>query len=183
MSLNSANKEDKFMQKSKGEFCWEKLIDIRKGRSVLGDEMPVFVYRLMHYSLFDILVKSIGFEGAVRQYRQAGFLAGSEFTKNLLDVSADVSEFIALAQKKLRELKMGIVRIESLDEETGDIVLTVEEDLTCSGMPVIGGMVCSYDEGFINGILNTYTGKNYMVREIDCWANGARICRYYGKII
>jgi predicted hydrocarbon binding protein len=59
-------------------------------------------------------------------------------------------------------------------------VLTVGQDLDCSGLPVTNETVCNYDEGFIAGILEAYTGKKYEVREVDCWANGDRVCRFNG---
>jgi predicted hydrocarbon binding protein len=40
-------------------------------------------------------------------------------------------------------------------------------------------VVCTYDEGFIAGILERYTGKPFNVKEIDCWASGGRICRFH----
>lgn len=72
--------------------------------------------------------------------------------------------------------------MESFDETTGDIVLTVAEDLDCSGLPITNESVCYYDEGFIAGVLEAYTGKKYNVREIDCWANGDRVCRFHGVV-
>ena len=70
--------------------------------------------------------------------------------------------------------------MEHFHEESGEIVLTVGEDLDCSGLPVTGEEVCTYDEGFLAGILEAYTGSEYHVREIDCWANGNRTCRFRG---
>ena len=72
--------------------------------------------------------------------------------------------------------------MEFFDEASGEIILTVSEDLDCSGVPVTDEVVCNYDEGFIAGILDMYTGKKYKVREIDCWANGDRVCRFRGII-
>ena len=80
-------------------------------------------------------------------------------------------------------MKIGILRIESFDAETGEFVLTVAEDLDCSGLPPTNEVVCTYDEGFLSGILDVYSGKKYHVREIDCWANGDRVCRFNGKVI
>jgi len=57
-------------------------------------------------------------------------------------------------------------------------VMTVGEDLDCSGLPITGETICHYDEGFIAGILKAYTKQNYVVREVDCWSTGARICRF-----
>jgi hypothetical protein len=54
----------------------------------------------------------------------------------------------------------------------------VSEDLDCSGLPVTDETVCDYDEGFLMGILKEYSGKDYSVKEIDCWSSGDRVCRF-----
>lgn len=167
---------------SREGFTWKSLGNIKKGRGALGEEMPVLIYRLMQYTLLEVLAKAHGKDQANEYFRQAGYLAGLEFAKNVLDLKADFGTFVANLQKKLRELKIGILRMEVFDEATGEIVLTIGEDLDCSGLPITGETVCCYDEGFISGILEAYTGKKYNVREIDCWANGDRVCRFRGEI-
>ena len=72
--------------------------------------------------------------------------------------------------------------MEKFDAETGDAVLTVGEDLDCSGLPVTGETVCNYDEGFLAGILKVYTKKDYVVTEVDCWATGSRVCRFEANV-
>lgn len=163
-------------------FTWESLGDIKKGRGDLGEEMPVLVYRLMQYTMLDTLSREYGNETANEHFRKAGYLAGTEFAKHVLDLNVDFDTFLARLQARLKELKIGILRMEDFNEDTGEIVLTVSEDLDCSGIPITSETVCYYDEGFVAGILEVYTGKKYDVREIDCWANGDRVCRFRGVI-
>jgi len=163
-------------------FSWETLGDIKMGRGDLGADMPVLVHRLMQYTLLDVLCKSFGIEKANSFFKDAGFLAGTEFAKNVLDLSTDFDSFIADLQKALESLKVGILRIESSEADTGRFVLTLEQDLDCSGLPVTDENICVYDEGFIAGILNAYTGKNYDVREVDCWASGDSVCRFNADV-
>lgn len=164
-------------------FSWDNLGDIREGRGDLGEEMPVLVYRLMQYTMLDVLTKAHGNEQANEYFRDAGFLAGSEFARHALDLTVDFNTFIANLQRKLQELKIGILRMETFEPETGNIILTVGQDLDCSGIPVTNETVCIYDEGFIAGILEAYTGQKYEVREVDCWANGDRVCRFSGVTV
>jgi len=164
------------------EFSWANLGDIKEGREDLGVEMPVLVYRLMQFTMLDILSKEFGEEKADEFFRRAGFMAGSEFAKNLLDLTADLNTFLSQLTAALAENKIGILRMEAFDPETGNLVLTVGQDLDCSGLPVTDETVCHYDEGFISGLLNTYTGKNYDVREVDCWSNGDRVCRFNANV-
>jgi predicted hydrocarbon binding protein len=161
-----------------GTFSWDDLGNVKEGRGSLGEEMPVLVYRLMQYTMLDVLTRDLGREKANHYIREAGRLAGTEFARNALDLKVDFYAFIAGLQKTLMDLKIGILRIESVSESAEEIILTVGEDLDCSGLPVTGESICDYDEGFIAGILGVYTGRQYTVREIDCWATGDRVCRF-----
>ena len=164
-------------------FSWEKLGDIKAGREELGEEVPVLVYRLFEYSMNDILNKEFGFDKTNELFRKAGHLAGIEYAKNILPLDNELNTFISALQQSLKNLKIGILRIEKFNDDTGEFILTVAEDLDCSGLPPTDEVVCNYDEGFISGIMEAYTGKPYIVREIDCWANGHRVCRFKGSVI
>lgn len=171
-----------FTPEPHNKFKWSRLGNIKEGRSGLGEDMPVLVYRLMQYTMLDVLTQECGLDTANRYFRQAGALAGKEFAKNVLDTAVEFDSFVANLQQTLKDLKIGILRMEFFDPQTGEIVLTVGEDLDCSGLSVTNETVCTYDEGFISGILEVYTGKRYQIREIDCWASGDRVCRFKGTI-
>jgi len=170
------------IEETHNKFKWENLGDIKTGRGALGEEMPVLVYRLMQYTMLDVLSTEYGSDRANEFFRAAGYLAGIEFAKYNLNLKVDFSTFISELQEKLKELKIGILRIENFNGEDGSLVLTIGEDLDCSGLPITNETVCIYDEGFISGIIESYTGKKYDVREIDCWASGDRVCRFTGKV-
>ena len=167
-----------FKSDSRKEFNWSSLGDIKLGRGDLGEEMPVIVYRLMQYTILDALSSDVGLTKANDYLRKAGFLAGSAYAQNVLDLKLDFDGFISHLQESLKMLKIGILRMESFTPEDGKIILTVAQDLDCSGLPITNENVCVYDEGFISGILESYTGKEYEVRETDCWASGDRVCRF-----
>jgi len=175
--------ENVFMDSSDhGRFRWENLGNIKEGRGDLGEEMPVLVYRLMQFTMVDVLANAFGRDKANEILRSAGHLAGTHFAKNMLDLTVDFDTFVANLQKTLQQLKVGILRMEAFNPATGEIVLTVGQDLDCSGLPITNETVCDYDEGFIAGILGVYTGKEYRVREVDCWASGDRVCRFRGTV-
>ena len=167
-----------FKDDSRKAFNWSSLGDIKHGRGDLGEEMPVIVYRLMQFTLLDSLSSDLGLEKANDYFRSAGYLAGTEFARNVLNLDLDFDSFVSHLQESLKLLKIGILRMEAFNPEDGTIVLTVAEDLDCSGLPITNESVCVYDEGFISGILEAYTGKKYDVRETDCWATGDRVCRF-----
>ena len=168
-----------FMENTvKYNFKWKDLGDIALGRPNLGTNTHVAVYRLMQYTMRDVLEKHWGSEKTNEFFIEAGYKAGSELCKNLIDCTLDFNGFVANLTETLEKFGIGILRIEKTDQEKLSIVLTVSEDLDCSGLPYSGVAFCDYDEGFIAGIMNTYTGKNYEVKEIDCWGTGDRTCRF-----
>lgn len=160
------------------DYLWEDAEKIKESRGNLGEEMPVFVYRLFEYSMKSVLKEEYGKEKANEIFRRCGEKSGRQFAQNALDTSLSLDNFFAHLQEVLKNSKIGVLRVEKFEPETGHAVITVSEDLDCSGLPVIGEAVCNYDEGFIAGILKEYTKQEYVVVEIDCWATGARVCRF-----
>ncbi len=167
-------KEDRNYNK----FTWEDLGDIEKGRPNLGTLAPVLVYRLLQYTLRDVLITEFDVEKANDIFIKSGRLAGFHFCENLLNKELDFNSFVAELQKTLKEQKIGILRMEKFDPVRLEMTLTVAEDLDCSGLPSTDEVVCQYDEGFIGGILEAYTGQPFQVKEIDCWGTGDRVCRF-----
>jgi predicted hydrocarbon binding protein len=165
-------------ERSRSTFSWEDLGDIALGRVNLGPSVPVQVYRLLQYTLRDVLIARFGVAITNEIFVQAGKLAGSHFCTNLLDGNLAFPEFIAALQQALKERCIGILRVEKADLQEMEFTLTVAEDLDCSGLPFSDEVVCNYDEGFMAGILEAYTGEPFEAREIDCWASGDRVCRF-----
>ncbi|MDD3580403.1 MAG: 4-vinyl reductase [Desulfobacca sp.] len=165
-------------ERDESQFTWSMLGDIEAGRPNLGPMVHVAVYRLMQYTLRDILIRDCGVEKADRLFFEAGKKAGQEYCDNVLTNKSDLTSFFADIQRTMKELGIGIFRVESADYQKGSFVVTVAEDLDCSGIPVCAEEVCIYDEGFIAGLLLAYTGKDFNVKEVDCWGSGDRVCRF-----
>jgi len=165
-------------EREESTFNWNMIGDIGEGRPNLGTTMDVAVYRLMQFTLRDVIIKEFDTETADRIYYNAGELAGREFCKNLINKNNDFNGFVQETQELLSKLKIGILRIEKADLENMNFTLTVEEDLDCSGLPVSDETICTYDEGFLSGLLLEYSGKKFDVKEVDCWCSGDRVCRF-----
>jgi predicted hydrocarbon binding protein len=165
-------------EREESQFDWGMIGDIAEGRPNLGTTMDVSVYRLMQFTLRDVLITEFDTKTADRIYYKAGQLAGRQFCSQLVDKSKDFNGFIQQVQELLSQLKVGILRVEQADMEKMNFTLTVAEDLDCSGLPVSDEEICTYDEGFIAGLLKEYSGTEFDVKEIDCWCSGDRVCRF-----
>ncbi len=165
------------------QFNWSHLGDIALGRPNLGPTASVAVYRLMQYTLRDSAIKHTDVETARKIFYDAGCTSGKALYENLIAPVASFNELISKVQEVLKELNIGILRLENSDLDNLEFTLTVEEDLDCSGLPLQEEAICTFDEGFIGGIFEAFTGEKFMVKEVDCWCTGDRVCRFKAKKI
>lgn len=166
------------MNKRTYEFTWDFIGDPEAGRPHLGNTVPVEIYRLFQYTLRDILEQALGAEETDRIFFRSGLLAGREYFKKYIGECGSLDDFISKTQESLRNMSIGILRTEQANEKKLSFVLTVTEDLDCSGLSEMDRSVCTYDEGFIAGLFESFTGKPFSVREVDCWGTGDRMCRF-----
>jgi len=167
----------------KYQFDWDNTVgaDMKLARPSLGPGTRVEVYRLFQFTLRDVLEQRYGVETADDLFREAGVIAGKAFFHQFLNDARNVSSLAAKIQESFTALGIGIFRVENAAEDNSHFIFTVEEDLDCSGLPDTSDVVCVYDEGFIQGILESFSGKGFDVKEIDCWCTGARTCRFEAK--
>jgi predicted hydrocarbon binding protein len=168
----------------KYRFVWENTVgaDMQVARPALGPSTRVEVYRLFQFTLRDILEQHYGTEQADALFREAGVLAGRAFFEKFLNGAKDVSTLASKVQESFEALGIGIFRVETSNSDASHFIFTVDEDLDCSGLPDTADVICVYDEGFIQGMLESFSGKGFDVREIDCWCTGSRTCRFEAKV-
>ncbi len=171
------------MVQRKYQFSWDLLGDISQGRPNLGPNTRLEVYRLMQFCIRDVLEQRLGKEKADECFYEAGHLAGTEFYRNILGQQHDFNEFVRSLQKVLKDMGIGVLRVEKADLEAGSFVVTVSEDLDCSGLPELDYEICIYDEGFIAGLMESFTGRKFKVKEVDCWCTGDRTCRFTAEVM
>lgn len=167
----------------KYEFYWELLGNIELGRPHLGNTINLRAYRLMQFCFRDVLEERYGAEETDRIFYAAGKLGGQQFAANVLTHTDDFHTFVKQLQAALKDLGIGIMRVEKADLDAGTFTLTVSEDADCSGLPELDYEICTFDEGFIAALMESFTGRQFEVKEIDCWCTGDRTCRFSANAI
>ncbi len=128
------------------------------------------------------MVKHCGAKMATEIFFDAGFNSGRAIYENLLDNPKSIDELVSRLQKILKDLNIGLLRIEKADLDNLKFTLTVSEDLDCSGLPLMDEAICTFDEGLIAGLFQSFTGKPFNVEEVDCWCTGDRVCRFQAEV-
>lgn len=167
----------------KYNFRWELLGDIDEGRPNLGRFTRLEIYRLMQFTFRDVLEARFGSQVTDEVFYQAGEIAGKAFFEKYLASIQDFDEFVLALQNLLKEMSIGILRVEKADLEAGQFILTLSEDLDCSGLPELDYEICVYDEGFIAALMEGFSGRKFKVKEVDCWCTGDRTCRFKAEAV
>jgi uncharacterized protein len=170
-------------EQRKYAFDWSLLGDLALGRPNLGPTMRVEPYRLMEFTFRDQIEQRVGTHVTDEIFFSAGKQAGLYFFQHVIDPVVDFKDFIRKLQAVLPQMGIGVLRVEKADLEAGSFVLTVSEDLDCSGLPITGFEICRYDEGFIAALLEAFTGVAFTVLEVDCWSTGDRCCRFVAEAV
>jgi len=130
---------------------------------------PVYVYYMMQYKRLDEISQINEFKLSNGFLPEAGFLAGVKYAKKILDLNIKFDNFINNLQKELQEIKIAHLCIEAYDSITGDITITIGHKFESCEVPIKNNNVFIYDENFISGILETYTGFKYEIHKIGSW--------------
>ncbi|MDR0425343.1 MAG: 4-vinyl reductase [Clostridiales Family XIII bacterium] len=162
----------------KYKFFWDLIGDVEDGRPNLGTTLDLETYRLMQFTMRDVLEERFGAEIADDVFFNAGKLAGREFFKHYIAPVNGIDEFVSKTQAVLKNKRIGILRLEEAMLDKGRVLLTIDEDLDCSGLPELDYESCIYDEGFISSLFECFTNEKWRAEEIDCWCTGARTCRF-----
>jgi predicted hydrocarbon binding protein len=167
----------------KYRFSWDETVgaDMQVARPHLGPSTRIETYRLFQFTLRDVLEQHYGTDMADILFREAGVVAGKAFFERYLSGAGDISSLANKIQQSFNDLGMGIFRVEDSSPDGKHFIFTVDEDLDCSGLPDTADVICVYDEGFIRGVLESFSGQGFDVREIDCWCTGARTCRFEAR--
>lgn len=170
-------------EERKYRFSWDNTVGVSlaEARPSLGPSLRLEAYRLFQFTLRDVLEQRLGTTAADDMFRAAGVMAGKQFHAHFCSEASTVNELVNVSAKALADLGMGILRVETADIDAREFTFTVTEDLDCSGMPDTDEVICIYDEGLLQGILEAFSGEHFTVRETDCWSTGGRVCRFEAK--
>jgi len=151
----------------KHEFHWDLVSNILDSRQNLGKYVDLEMYRLMQFTLRDILEERFGSEIVDEAFYAAGMKAGRAFYAHKIHPVSSPEEFARKTQEALNDEGIGVLRfVEALFGEE-KIVLTVDEDVDCSGLSELDYELCIYDEGFISALVNSYTQHEWAAQETD----------------
>ncbi len=141
-------------------------------RPVLGEEIPILIFRAFRIYSGEYLKDLMGEKGAVVLFQNAGRELGKELGERLKD--DDLNRYIDNVQTFVKDSKIGLLAVEEIDQKRA--VLKLDECITCAGMPNIGARICHFETGFVAGVFEAFLGNKVKAVETKCNAMGEGTC-------
>ena len=151
------------------EFNWDIIGDLQEGRPNLGGQVNLILYRVMQYTFHEIAVKQFGNDESNRLFYEAGNIAGRFFFDNFLvkDKDLPLDSFLEKLRAVLDENCIRFLRIDSVNEAAGEFAISVAAGFEGDALDAIKLADCDYDNGFVEGVLFKYAGKDFKAKGVN----------------
>ena len=147
-------------------------------RPELGDVIPVSVFRVFRQFSAHYAEDILGEKGVRTVFIHAGRELGMDIGRQ--HYTEDLTEYLSKIKDFVFESNIGILKTVLADSE--QIIMQLDECVTCAGMPNIGKKICHFEVGIVAGVVQAYLNKNVYAFESKCNANGDDCCEVTVKL-
>ncbi len=140
-------------------------------RPDLGGDIPILIFRAFRHFSSNYVENVMG-RATAAVFQNGGREMGRELGETLPKESLD--EFLKAVIELVRNSKIGVLSLVSADED--QLVVQLDECITCAGMENIGKRICHFEVGLVAGLVESFLGKKVRAGETKCNAMGEGTC-------
>lgn len=140
-------------------------------RPDMGEDIPLLVFRAFRHYSANYVQDMIG-RGANVVFQNSGRDFGKAVGEILKKPTLD--EYLAEVIRFVANVRVG--KLQPREISNSQLILGLDECITCAGMDSIGKRICHFETGFVAGIVEYFLGKKVRAHESKCNANGEGIC-------
>lgn len=144
----------------------------RTNRPVLGNDIPILVFRVFRHFSASYVEEVLG-RGAAVVFQNGGRELGREAGAMLF--KPDPTEYLREVCQFVKDSRIGILQPREVSDKL--LVLDLDECITCAGMHSIGKRICQFEVGFVAGVAEVLIKRKPKAYETKCNANGESTCQ------
>jgi DNA-binding NtrC family response regulator/predicted hydrocarbon binding protein len=164
-----------------------------KGEIRFDEQRMVLLHNASLGAVRRELIETVGIEKARGLITRMGYQSGARDAEMVRRIRPDSNDFDAFAVGPQMHALEGFVTVETLaldvDVETGHFYgefiwhnsAEAEQHLSIHGPS--NAPVCWLQQGYANGYLSSFLGRQMLVREVECKAMGFPTCKIVGKAL
>jgi predicted hydrocarbon binding protein len=143
----------------------------RIARPELGEEIPLVVFRAFRHFSAGYVEELLG-RSAAMAFQNGGRELGKEVGATLWD--PDLERYLARVIDWVKDAKIGLLRPVAASDR--QLVVALDECITCAGMEDLGRRICFFEVGLVAGVVEAFVKRKVPARETKCNANGEETC-------
>jgi predicted hydrocarbon binding protein len=152
--------------------CVSTIAQIAKvNRPVTGESIPIVVFRAFRHFSANYVEELMG-RGASVAFQNGGRELGREVGAQLYQPKLD--DYLGAVVAWVRDVKVGLLRPVRMDDK--QLVVALDECITCAGMDNIGKRICFFEVGLVAGVVEAFVKKKVRASETKCNASGDATC-------
>ena len=140
-------------------------------RPVTGETIPILVFRAFRHFSANYVEDLMG-RGASVAFQNGGRELGREVGASLH--KPELNDYLGAVIAWVRDVKIGLLRQVHLGDK--QLVVALDECITCAGMDNIGKRICFFEVGLVAGVVEAFLKKKVRASETKCNANGESTC-------
>ena len=164
-----------------------------KGEIWFDDRRMVLLHNSSLAAIRRELIETVGIEKARGLITRMGYQSGTRDAEMVRRIRPDTNDFDAFAVGPQMHALEGFVSVETLaldvDVEAGHFYgefiwhNSAEAEQHLATIGASSAPVCWLQQGYANGYLSSFLGRQMLVREVECKAMGAPACKIVGKAL
>ncbi|WP_226498239.1 sigma-54-dependent Fis family transcriptional regulator [Ferribacterium limneticum] len=164
-----------------------------KGEVWFDDRRMVLLHNSSLGAIRRELIETVGIEKARGLITRMGYQSGTRDAEMVRRIRPDSNDFDAFAVGPQMHALEGFVSVETLaldvDVETGHFYgefiwhNSAEAEQHIATFGTSSAPVCWLQQGYANGYLSSFLGRQMLVREVECKAMGFPTCKIVGKAL
>ena len=105
-------------------------------------------------------------------FQNGGRELGKEVGKNLYN--SDLSTYLGGVDQWVFDSGVGVLKPVEVSQD--NIIVQLDECITCAGMDSIGKRICHFEVGLVAGVVEVFLERKVPAEETKCNANGEGTC-------
>lgn len=152
-------------------------------RGVLGPMVPIRLFQALRIIGMGTSIEAMVGDGANALVYQSGQKLGAGLGAALAPkANGSLDDYISLVHDACHNLGIGEVRVSKVDLPHGEIMICVDECVSCAGIGGVHKPICNFEAGLVGGLVKSFVNRPVKAVERKCHAVGDDTCGIEVKI-
>lgn len=146
-------------------------------RAELGPRVPIRLFQALRLVGMGTAIESMVGDGSNALVYQSGSQLGRALGDALAPkAEGSLDNYVSLVHGACKHLSIGVVAVDKVDLDAGEIFVRVGECVSCAGITGAQRPICNFEAGLVGGLIRGFTKGPVKALETKCNAVGDAFC-------